>query len=55
MTIYTDKINEFISNLESEVMEINQDIRQLETKKQVYEKILTDLPRIKKYRLGDVE
>ena len=33
MTIYTSKINEFISNLESEVMEINQDIKQLETKK----------------------
>ena len=47
MTIYTDKINEFISHLESQVMEINQDIRRLETKKQVYEKILTDLRELK--------
>ena len=38
MTIYTDKINEFISNLESEVMEINQDIKRLETKKKFMKK-----------------
>ena len=47
MTIYAKKINEFISNLESEIMEINQDIKQLETKRKVYEKILTDLRELK--------
>lgn len=47
MTIYTDKIDEFISQLENEVMEINQDIKQLETEKKVYEKILTDLRELK--------
>lgn len=47
MTIYTDKIDEFISQLENEVMEINQDIKRLETEKKVYEKILTDLRELK--------
>lgn len=47
MTIYTRKIDEFIHNLESEVMEINQDIKHLETRKQVYEKILTELRELK--------
>lgn len=49
MTIYTDKINEFISNLESEVMELNQDIKRLEARKKVYEKILTDLRELKSF------
>lgn len=47
MTIYTNKINEFINQLENEVIEINQDIKRLETEKQVYEKILTDLRELK--------
>ena len=47
MTIYSKKIDEFISQLESEMFEINQDIRKLETQKQVYQKILDDLRELK--------
>ena len=43
MTIYSEKIDEFISQLENEMIEINLDIRKLETEKQVYQKILDDL------------
>lgn len=47
MTIYSEKIDEFISQLESEMFEINQDIRRLETEKKVYQKILDDLRELK--------
>ena len=47
MTIYSKKIDEFISELESEMFEINQDIRRLETEKKVYQKILDDLRELK--------
>ena len=47
MTIYSKKIDEFISQLEDEMFEINQDIRKLETEKKVYQKILDDLREIK--------
>lgn len=47
MTIYTNKINEFIKQLEDEIKEINVDIKHLHTKKRVYEKILTDLRELK--------
>lgn len=47
MTIYSKKIDEFISELESEMFEINQDIRKLETEKKVYQKILDDLRELK--------
>ena len=47
MSIYTSKINEFISQLEDEVKELNNDIVRLKAKKQVYEKILTDLRELK--------
>lgn len=47
MTIYANKINEFINQLESEVKELNSDIEHLKTKKKVYEKILTDLRELK--------
>ena len=47
MTIYSEKINDFINQLEDEMCEINQDIRKLETKKQVYQKILDDLRELK--------
>lgn len=47
MTIYSEKIDEFISQLENEMIEINQDIRKLETEKKVYQKILDDLRELK--------
>lgn len=47
MTIYSKKIDEFINELENEMCEINQDIRKLETEKQVYQKILDDLRELK--------
>ena len=47
MTIYSKKIDEFISQLENEMIEINQDIRKLETEKKVYQKILDDLRELK--------
>ena len=47
MTIYSKKIDEFISQLEDEMFEINQDIRKLETEKKVYQKILDDLRELK--------
>ena len=47
MTIYNDKVNEFINQLKNEICEINQDIRRLETEKKVYEKILNDLKDLK--------
>ena len=47
MTIYSKKIDEFISQLEDEMFEINQDIRKLETEKKVYQKILDDLGELK--------
>ena len=47
MTIYSKKIDEFINQLENEMCEINQDIRKLETEKQVYQKILDDLRELK--------
>ena len=47
MTIYTRKIDELISQLQNELIEINHDIKKLETEKQVYEKILTDLREFK--------
>lgn len=47
MTIYANKINEFINQLEDEIKELNIDIRHLKTKKKVYEKILTDLRELK--------
>ena len=47
MTIYSKKIDEFISQLENELCEINQDIRKLETEKKVYQKILDDLRELK--------
>lgn len=47
MTIYSEKIDEFISQLEDEMCEINLDIRKLETKKQVYQKILDELRELK--------
>lgn len=47
MTIYTDKIDEFISRLENEIIELNVDIKRLKTEKKVYEKILTDLRELK--------
>lgn len=40
MTIYAEKINEFISQLESE-------IKQLEIKKKAYEKVLNDLKELR--------
>lgn len=46
-TMYSKKIDEFISQLESEMCEINLDIRKLETQKQVYQKILDDLRELK--------
>lgn len=47
MTIYSEKIDEFISQLENEMIEINLDIRKLETEKKVYQKILDDLRELK--------
>ena len=47
MTIYSEKINEFINQLENEMCEINNDIRKLETEKQVYQKILDELRELK--------
>ena len=46
-TIYSEKIDEFISQLENEMIEINLDIKKLETEKQVYQKILDDLRELK--------
>ena len=46
-TMYSEKIDEFISQLENEMIEINLDIRKLETEKQVYQKILDDLRKLK--------
>lgn len=47
MTIYSEKIDEFINQLEHEMCELNQDIRRLETEKKVYQKILDDLRELK--------
>lgn len=47
MTIYSEKINDFINQLEDEMCEINQDIRKLETERKVYQKILDDLRELK--------
>lgn len=46
-TIYGDKIDEFISSLENELMEIHQDIKKLETQKEIYTKIISDLKELK--------
>lgn len=49
MTVYTDKINEFIKQLEDEVKELNSDIGRLKAKRKVYEKILVDLRELKSF------
>ena len=46
-TIYSEKIDEFIRQLENEMIEIKLDIKKLETEKQVYQKILDDLKELK--------
>lgn len=46
-TIYGDKIDEFISSLENELMEIHHDLKKLETQKEIYTKIISDLKELK--------
>ena len=49
-TIYGDKIDEFISSLENELMEIHQDMKKLETQKEIYTKIINDLKNLKELK-----
>lgn len=49
-TIYSDKINAFISNLEDDIIEMNHDIKKLETRKEVYTKIINDLKNLKELK-----
>lgn len=49
-TIYSDKINAFISNLEDDIIEMNHDIKKLETRKEIYTKIINDLKNLKELK-----